>query len=148
MTKAAGQRVALAGGEESNRKGLASVTPPAQQAFVGELQKSIEKMVDQLGKWHEGDDLEGPVGQLQSGLEAWLKSYKAEELFDKNGTLVPELKALAPKGDRRMSANLHANGGLLRKALHMPNCKDYAIAVTKPGTTTAENTRPLGKCEM
>ena len=65
--------VALAGGEAANRKGLASVTPPAQQAFLGELQKSIEKMIEQLGKWHEGDDLEEPVGQLQSGLEAWLK---------------------------------------------------------------------------
>jgi len=78
-------------------------------------------------------------------LEDWLRSYKPEELFDRDGRLLPELKALAPKGARRMSANPHANGGLLRKALHMPDCRDYAAVVTKPGTTSAENTRPLGK---
>jgi len=78
-------------------------------------------------------------------LEDWLRSYKPEELFDQAGRLLPELKALAPKGARRMSANPHANGGLLRKALHMPDCREYAAAVTKPGTTSAENTRPLGK---
>ncbi|PPD31913.1 MAG: phosphoketolase [Methylomonas sp.] len=78
-------------------------------------------------------------------LEAWLQSYKAEELFDEAGHLRPELKALAPKGHRRMSANLHANGGRLRKALRMPDFRDYGISVAKPGTTSAENTRPLGK---
>ena len=78
-------------------------------------------------------------------LEAWLRSYKVDELFDSNGTLLPELKALAPTGLRRMSANLHANGGRLRKALRMPDFRDYGIDVSKPGTTTAENTRPLGK---
>jgi len=78
-------------------------------------------------------------------LEDWLRSYKPEELFDRDGRLLPELKALAPKGARRMSANPHANGGSLRKALHMPDCRDYAAVVTKPGTTSAENTRPLGK---
>ena len=78
-------------------------------------------------------------------LEAWLRSYKVDELFDGNGVLLPELKALAPKGLRRMSANLHANGGRLRKALRMPDFRKYGIDVTKPGTTSAENTRPLGK---
>ncbi len=78
-------------------------------------------------------------------LEAWLQSYKAEELFNEAGHLRPELKALAPKGHRRMSANLHANGGRLRKALRMPDFRDYGISVAKPGTTSAENTRPLGK---
>ncbi len=78
-------------------------------------------------------------------LEDWLRSYKPEELFDANGRLLPELKALAPKGARRMSANPHANGGLLRKALHLPDCREYAVKVNKPGTTDAENTRPLGK---
>jgi len=78
-------------------------------------------------------------------LEAWLRSYKAEELFDAEGRLRPELKALAPKGQRRMSANLHANGGRLRKALRMPDFRDYRIEVAKPGTASAENTRPLGK---
>src|SRR5262249_37316539 len=78
-------------------------------------------------------------------LEGWLKSYKPEELFDESGRLIPELRALAPKGNRRMGANPHANGGLLRKALRLPDFRDYAIKVDKPGTTTAENTRPLGQ---
>jgi xylulose-5-phosphate/fructose-6-phosphate phosphoketolase len=78
-------------------------------------------------------------------LEDWLRSYKPEELFDQNGRLVPELKALAPKGPRRMGANPHANGGLLRKPLRMPDFRDYAIKVEKPGTVAAENTRPLGR---
>ncbi|MCI0498772.1 MAG: phosphoketolase family protein [Planctomycetales bacterium] len=77
-------------------------------------------------------------------LEEWMRSYKPQELFDKQGRLVEELRALAPKGDRRMSANLHANGGLLRKPLRMPDFREYGIAVEKPGTITAENTRPLG----
>jgi xylulose-5-phosphate/fructose-6-phosphate phosphoketolase len=77
-------------------------------------------------------------------LEEWMRSYKPQELFDKSGRLIEELKALAPKGDRRMSANPNANGGLLRKPLRMPDFRDYAIKVEKPGTITAENTRPLG----
>ena len=78
-------------------------------------------------------------------LEDWLRSYKPEELFDEGGRLIPELKALAPKGPRRMGANPHANGGLLRKPLRMPDFRDYAIKVEKPGTAAAENTRPLGR---
>ena len=78
-------------------------------------------------------------------LEAWLKSYRPEELFDENGKLRPELKALAPTGARRMSANPHANGGLLRRALRMPDFRDYAATLPGPGKIIAENTRPLGK---
>lgn len=77
-------------------------------------------------------------------LDRWLRSYKAEELFDENGRLIPELKELAPTGPRRMGANPHANGGLLRKPLRTPNFRDYAIEVKKPATITAENTKPLG----
>ena len=69
---------------------------------------------------------------------------QAEELFDMRGRLIPELKALAPKGTRRMSANPHANGGLLRKPLRMPDFRNYAIVVEKPGQISAENARPLG----
>ena len=61
------------------------------------------------------------------------------------GGCVPELKALAPQGTRRMSANPHANGGVLRRSLRMPDFRDYAIAVDKPGQVTADNTRPLGR---
>ena len=78
-------------------------------------------------------------------LEDWMRSYKPEELFDESGRLIPELKALAPKGTRRMSANPHSNGGLLRKALRLPDFRDYGIKVEKPGQTAAENTRPLGR---
>ncbi|MEC4747236.1 phosphoketolase family protein [Methylomicrobium sp. Wu6] len=77
-------------------------------------------------------------------LEEWLRSYKPEELFDANGRLISELKELAPKGVRRMSANPHANGGLLRKALRLPDFRDYGVKVDKPGQTEVENTRPLG----
>jgi xylulose-5-phosphate/fructose-6-phosphate phosphoketolase len=78
-------------------------------------------------------------------LEAWLRSYKPEERFDENGRLIPELKELAPNGARRMSANPHANGGLIRKALRMPDFRDYGIEVKEPARTSAENTRPLGR---
>ena len=78
-------------------------------------------------------------------LEDWMRSYKPEELFDQHGRLMPELKALAPTGIRRMSANPHANGGLLRKPLCIPDFRDYAIPVEKLGQTMAENTRPLGR---
>ncbi len=77
-------------------------------------------------------------------LETWLRSYKAEELFDANGSLVPELKELAPKGTRRMSANPHTNGGLVQKPLRMPEFRQYGVKVAKPGATEAENTKPLG----
>ncbi|NJR66645.1 MAG: phosphoketolase family protein, partial [Leptolyngbyaceae cyanobacterium CRU_2_3] len=77
-------------------------------------------------------------------LEAWMRSYKPEELFDKTGKLLAEIKDMAPVGNRRMSANPHANGGLLRKTLLMPDFREYGIPVDKPGTTMAENTKPLG----
>jgi len=77
-------------------------------------------------------------------LEDWMKSYRPEELFDANGKLVAELANLAPKGDRRMGANPHANGGLLLKDLVMPDFRDYAVAITRPGTMNAEATRVLG----
>src|SRR6185503_13164162 len=73
-------------------------------------------------------------------LEEWLRSYRPEELFDATGRLVPELKAFAPTGTRRMSANPHVNGGLLRKPLRLPDFRDYAVDVKKPGQVTAENT--------
>src|ERR1700722_15354121 len=77
-------------------------------------------------------------------LEAWMKSYRPEELFDDRGAPVRELLDLPPKGERRMSANPHANGGLLRKELRMPDFTQYAVAVPKPGVTLAEATRVQG----
>ena len=77
-------------------------------------------------------------------LESWLRSYRPQELFDENGALVAELAALPPKSYRRMSANPHANGGLLLEDLSLPDFRDYAVEVQRPGTTFAEPTRVLG----
>lgn len=77
-------------------------------------------------------------------LEEWLKSYKPEELFDNEGRLVPELAELAPKGERRMGANPHANGGLLLKDLIMPEYEKYAVDVPTPGSVLASDTTVLG----
>jgi xylulose-5-phosphate/fructose-6-phosphate phosphoketolase len=106
----------------------------------------------------DGKPLEGnwrshqvPFGEVRTNekhrkmLEDWLRSYKAEELFDSNGTLLPELAALAPKGPRRMGANPHANGGILLRELIMPDFCDYAVDVPKPGAATAEATRVAGQ---
>ena len=78
-------------------------------------------------------------------LQDWMKSYKPEELFDENGRFLKELAELAPKGDRRMGANPHANGGLLLRDLAMPDFRDYAVDVTKPGDRFEEATRVLGR---
>jgi xylulose-5-phosphate/fructose-6-phosphate phosphoketolase len=77
-------------------------------------------------------------------LEQWLKSYRPEELFDAEGRPLPDITALAPAGERRMSANPHANGGLLRRPLRLPDFCDYAVKVAKPGQTEAEATRIMG----
>ena len=91
-----------------------------------------------------------PMGGMHSNpehlqhLEAWMRSYKPEELFDENGTLIPELKELAPVGDRRMGTNPHSNGGLIRRELKMPAFQDYEIAFDQSGTVEFENTKALG----
>ncbi|MBS1800834.1 MAG: phosphoketolase family protein [Acidobacteria bacterium] len=77
-------------------------------------------------------------------VEQWLKSYKAEELFDKDGRLIEELREMAPKGTRRITGNPHANGGLLRKPLDLPDFRDYAIKVKKPGQIEVSPTYTLG----
>ena len=74
-------------------------------------------------------------------LEEWMKSYQPRELFDDNGTLRADIAALAPKGLRRMGANPHANGGVLLRDLELPDFRDYAVEVPKPGDTEAEATR-------
>ncbi len=78
-------------------------------------------------------------------LEEWLKSYRPEELFDTEGAPRPELRALAPEGERRMGANPHANGGVLLRDLKMPEFRDYAVEVLEPGRTLAEATRVMGR---
>ena len=78
-------------------------------------------------------------------LEQWMRSYKAEELFDQNGTFKDELAALAPRGHHRMGMNPHANGGILLEPLTMPHFREYALKVDKPGTVEVEATRVLGR---
>ncbi|MFL9930715.1 phosphoketolase family protein [Paraburkholderia sp. RL18-103-BIB-C] len=78
-------------------------------------------------------------------LESWLHSYKPDELFDADGRLMPELRALAPTGSRRISANPHANGGVLRRELKLPDFRSYAVEVSHAGQVLQENTRPLGE---
>jgi xylulose-5-phosphate/fructose-6-phosphate phosphoketolase len=80
----------------------------------------------------------------RSQLEDWLRSYRPEELFDEHGALVGELAALPPKSHRRMSANPHANGGLLLQDLSLPDFRDYAVAVDRPAASFSEATRVLG----
>ncbi|TMC37480.1 MAG: phosphoketolase family protein [Chloroflexi bacterium] len=88
-------------------------------------------------------DFDAEPGHIQV-LEEWLRSYRPDELFDRSGRLVEELAGLPPRGDRRMSANPHANGGELLKDLRLPDFRDYAVDVAKPGTTSSEATRVLG----
>jgi xylulose-5-phosphate/fructose-6-phosphate phosphoketolase len=78
-------------------------------------------------------------------VEEWMRSYHPEKLFDENGTLIPELQELAPAGTKRISANPHANGGVLRKELEMPDFRDYAFEVKSPGGTYAPPTAILAK---
>src|SRR5437763_16581945 len=78
-------------------------------------------------------------------LEQWMKSYKPEDVFDQNGKFVSELAELAPRGNRRMGMNPHANGGLLLKDLSIPDFRQYAVDVPEPGTGSAESTRVLGR---
>ena len=91
-----------------------------------------------------------PLADLQSKpdhirqLEEWMKSYQPEDLFDSNGTLISELAELAPKADRRMGANPHANGGSLLKPLELPDFRKYEVKLEKPGAATGEATRVLG----
>jgi xylulose-5-phosphate/fructose-6-phosphate phosphoketolase len=88
-------------------------------------------------------DVRTDSGQLAQ-LESWMRSYRPEELFDATGALAEPLTAVPPRGDRRMSANPHANGGLLLRDLRLPDFRDYAVPVTTPGTGTSEPTRVLG----
>ncbi len=108
------------------------------------------KLVD--GKPTEGTfrSHQVPMGEMDKPghlalLESWMQSYRPEELFDEAGTFRPELADLAPKGERRMSANPHANGGLLLQDLHLPDFASYAVEVPTPGAVDAEATRVQGQ---
>jgi len=108
------------------------------------------KFVDGLPVENSFRSHQVPLAELASKpqhlkmLEEWMRSYKPEELFDESGRLLPELAELAPQGERRMGANPHANGGLLLRDLHLPDFRDYAVDVPRPGTVEAEATRVMG----
>ena len=78
-------------------------------------------------------------------LRDWLLSYRPEELFDENGRLIPELEELCPKGERRMGANPHANGGILLRDLRLPDFRNYAVDIPAPGSVEAQDMIELGK---
>jgi xylulose-5-phosphate/fructose-6-phosphate phosphoketolase len=109
------------------------------------------RLVDGLPTENSFRSHQVPLAELASKLEhlrmleEWMRSYKPEELFDEQGALIAELAELPPKGARRMGANPYANGGLLLKDLKMPDFRDYAIEVPKPGTIEAEATRVTGR---
>jgi xylulose-5-phosphate/fructose-6-phosphate phosphoketolase len=109
------------------------------------------KFVDGLPTENSFRSHQVPLAELASKpehlkmLEEWMRSYKPDELFDESGKLIAELTELAPKGERRMGANPHANGGLLLRDLQMPDFRDYAVDVPKPGTVEAEATRVMGE---
>ena len=109
-----------------------------------------QKVVD--GKPTEGTfrSHQVPMGDMSRPghvkiLEKWMKSYRPQELFDQTGRLIPELAELSPRGERRMSANPHANGGLLLRDLRLPDFRDYAVKMPKPGAVDAEATRVQGQ---
>ncbi|NTU59132.1 MAG: phosphoketolase family protein [Chlorobiaceae bacterium] len=109
------------------------------------------KMVD--GKQAEGSwrSHQVPFSEVRENpehlklLESWMRSYRAEELFTPDGTLLPELQALAPKGRKRMGDNPHANGGILLKDLRMPDFRSYALDVPSPGSVMAETPKPMAR---
>jgi xylulose-5-phosphate/fructose-6-phosphate phosphoketolase len=109
------------------------------------------KIVDGLAVEGSFRSHQVPLAELASKpdhlkmLEAWMKSYKPQDLFDDAGRLKPELAELAPEGDRRMSSNPHANGGILLRDLRMPDFRKYAVSVPAPGAVVAEATRILGE---
>ncbi|MEL7356679.1 MAG: phosphoketolase family protein [Cyanobacteria bacterium J06560_6] len=137
------QRAARSGGEVK-RPRWPMIVLRTPKGWTGPKEVDGKKVEDfwrshqvPMGGMHDNDDHLTKLGE-------WMRGYRPEELFDESGTLVPELKALAPVGDRRMSANPHANGGLLRKALKMPDFRDFAIQMDGHGTEEFENTKVLG----
>src|SRR4029453_16149426 len=98
------------------------------------------KTVDGLPTEGTGRSHQVPLGEVRANpehlaaLESWMRSYRPEELFDDEGALASELAAFPPKANRRMSANPHANGGLLLKDLALPDFRDYVFGGAKPGT--------------
>jgi xylulose-5-phosphate/fructose-6-phosphate phosphoketolase len=138
--------------KDARRKGAAQATRPRWPMIVLRSPKGWTgpKVVD--GKKVEGTfrSHQVPMGECRGNpahlklLDTWMRSYRPAELFDKAGGLMPEIASLAPKGERRMGANPHANGGLLTRDLRMPDFRSYAVKVPEPGAVDAEATRVQG----
>jgi xylulose-5-phosphate/fructose-6-phosphate phosphoketolase len=134
------------------RKADFAVEPPRWPMIILRSPKGWTGPKDVDGKKVEGfwRSHQVPFGNARGDpshlklLEDWMQSYQPETLFDANGRLLPELRALAPSGDRRMGSNPHANGGLLKRELKMPDCRAHAIDVPAPGSVDAEATRVMG----
>jgi len=138
--------------DDARRAGPSKATRPRWPMIVLRTPKGWTgpKVVD--GKQVEGTHRshQVPLADVRGNpahrrlLEKWMKSYRPGELFDANGRLLPEIASLAPRGARRMSANPHANGGILMRDLRLPQFRDYAVKVRKPGAVDAEATRLQG----
>ncbi len=136
---------------EARRRGVAS--RPRWPAIVLRTPKGWTgpKMVDGVRTEGSFRSHQVPLAGVRENpahlkmLEAWMRGYRPEELFDERGRLVPALAALAPTGARRLGANPHANGGRVLVDLDLPAFTDYALTVSQPGTEHHESTRPLGK---
>jgi len=131
-------------GEASGRPRWPMIILRSPKGWTGP--KEVDgKMVENFWRSHQVPiaTVRGNEAHLKL-LEAWMRSYKPEELFDETGRLVPELRALAPKGMKRMGAIPHANGGLLKRDLRMPDYHAHAVNVPAPGETSAEATRVMG----
>jgi len=139
------QHDARAGGGELSRPRWPMIVLRSPKGWTGPKELNGHQVE---GSWRSHQvplaDVRANPAQLAM-LEQWLKGYRPEELFDESGRLLPELRGLAPEGERRMSANPHANGGRLRRPLRMPDFRDYRVEVVKPGLGEFENTRRLGE---
>jgi xylulose-5-phosphate/fructose-6-phosphate phosphoketolase len=136
-------RKAAAAGEDVARQKWPMVVLRSPKGWTGPKVVDGHKVE---GSWraHQIPILEPKTKPEQlKQVEEWLRSYKPEELFDEAGALIPELRAMAPEGDRRITANPHANGGKLMKPLIMPDFRDYAISVGKPGQVEVSSTDVL-----
>ena len=134
-------------------RGAGSTERPRWPVLVLRSPKGWTGPTEVDGKKTEGSwrSHQVPMGEMHENpdhvriLEGWMKNYRPEELFDSSGRLRPELAELAPKGDRRMGANPHANGGLLLRDLRLPDFRDHGVDVPGPGAVDAEATRVMGR---
>ncbi len=138
------QRQARRGGDSGQRPRWPMIILRSPKGWTGPTE--VDGLPNE-GTWRSH---QVPLAELATNpahlaeLERWLKSYRPQDLFDTNGSLVPELASLPPTGARRMSANPHANGGLLLQDLRLPDFHDYAVEVQTPGVGSAEATRVFG----